>query len=109
MAGQERGEIRRDAVRGLLQMLVQRRPQAGIVCQRFAKPQPGVGDALLHARVFTLHIRLQPLAQIGPHFPQIAVKRLVIFQVVLDVVGFRRHFRIVFRLSISFSVARSNA
>jgi len=49
MARQERGEIRRHAVRGLLQMLIQRRPQAGVVGQRFAKPQPGVGDTLLHA------------------------------------------------------------
>ena len=85
-------------MRGLLQMLVQRRPQAGVVRQRFAKPQPGVGDALLHAGILALHIRLQPLAQVGPHLPQIAVKRLVVFQVVLNVVGFCRHLRIVFQV-----------
>ncbi len=98
MARQERGEIRRHAVRGLLQMLIQRRPQAGVVGQRFAKPQPGVGDTLLHAGIIALHVIFQPLAQVSPHFPQIAVKGLIILEVVFDILGFRRHLRIVFQI-----------
>ena len=98
MARQECRKIRRDAVRGLLQMLVQRRTQAGIIRQRLTKPQPGVGDTLLHAGIVALHVIFQPLAQVSPHFTQVAVKCFIILQIVLDVVGFGRHLRVVFQV-----------
>jgi hypothetical protein len=49
MAGQEGGKLRRHPVRRLLQVFVQRFAQRVIVEQRFAKPLPGIGNALLNA------------------------------------------------------------
>jgi len=98
MAGQERGKLRRHAMGSLLEVFVQRGAQVGIRHQGFTKPQPGVGEALLDAGVVALHIGLQPLAQVGPHLTQIAVKGLVVLQILFDVLRFSRGFRIVFQV-----------